>query len=393
VAGEAKMGELEIKLDDLLSRKKKPGPEVLAGITDDLCQLFKSTQDAAKLADYLLCFHADVTSHFFEKSSDEIKSDDIHKIIDSLLVQQSVLKINVESFWSRVCCLISIYLNKKSIPVSVFNLLKTSLKKIESKKGFSKQSVNTFKNKIPAILENTQFLENLPSWKESELMTLLKFLNNAKDCGCFTEEYLLKWSETNGFTKYIPTQDQILAKQKIEEKKLLNNLQSLAIEQILQVISDKVSNIQNEKTKMENVNKSLQQQVESKNDEILKYTQRLKEKTRELTDLNQEITEKKAALETAHKESQTLHGQILEFQNKVQKQNEDIKNFTNTHEGAIHDEINSLKSKIAKDISNAFTIFTANNPKPSSVDLCEIYKSCLSNLFRTLKRNGINPVL
>jgi hypothetical protein len=383
------MDDIKLSLNELLKGKAKINDKKAQDISNSLFAVCIRERDISQLADFLLRFDPLVSCVFFQKYSGEMSQNDLSELIDSLLSRQSALKIKADNFWIRVCSILSVYAAKLEVPAAVCSLFKKGLQYIDTSEGFSKRNMLVFNTKVLPFFNKDAAICGLNDWNDFDCSRLVRFVRTLTDEGFIPQETFSEWVETNKLRKYLPessTGTETLARvinhpKEPEDTGTKNPPEPEKqpcedLEVILTEALHRANSLIKENKKDKAEIESLGLAVTGKDTEILR--------------LNETIIKNKEALDLARAELSGLYTQLSDARSKIEKLTKEMQGFAKMHEDTLGDKIITLKNDISSAIKNEYSVYVSNLSQPCNEDILNIYKSCLSNLFKKLKRFNIS---
>ena len=334
-------------------------------------------EEAVELAQSIINLNIEIAYRLigdcFGKMSDETRNGYLQALIENV-------EINKTTYLFATAA--ALYINGYDELAKTF--YKSAIFKFISEKKINKTVFINFEKILPYAGTDC-FIEVIANWSDEERQTYLKFL---QEFSRYTKKETIKkrvaqWLEKNGVTSEVSNQNDDLQNSSSTERSAKTDAELVADLQ-LQI---KILQELNEQEKQKN--KQLQGQVDTLSED-------LKISGMRNIDLQKLISNCKYDLEKCLLEVQTLRKAAQELMEKNQAEERErailqqrLGNVESAYSQAGTQELDEIKHKIQTRLANTYSKYLDLKDKEPDLDYYDILIFLLNDVFKTLKKVGI----
>lgn len=391
------MEQLFERVKELIAKKSKIGNADSMEAAELIYKIHCSNKDFEMLVNFLYDFYYRISGIFAKKYYLLFTAEERNIFIEGFIKNKKFNENLSGAAHYRGFAILSEIIQKDNYDANFYKLINSLAKIAEKNNGFNKNSCETFLN----FLNSTKaelFELDFSSVSEAEIKRLFRYTNAAISgmdnyeykgkMTSFFAKYSLVLSEKTGFIEIkqtVKATEIQKAEKKIETPKAAQTAtkpeKSLEVESVQAIV--KVLQTANQEVE------KLLDNVFNKNNTIQNLLEKLNAAANEISLLKAEIDNKNTKITALNEHIDNLKEHNLEQEAKIKELDERLKLSFNADDISKKQELMTLKTDIAKAIKLQYEDFSENKNESCNEDNYEALKVTLNQVFRSLKRYGI----
>lgn len=387
------------RINELLKKKSKIGNADSLEAANLIYQLYCSNKDCEILVNYLYDFYYKISGIFINKYYFQVSEGEKTEIIQSFLKSKKFYENQSGASLFRGFSILTEIISKDIKDTNIITIINSLAKIAEKNNIFNQTSCETLLNFLNTT--NGKFFDlDLASLSNYEIKRLFRYISTAiSDISIITYSNKIQaWSDKYSFT-FIKKNDVANVSQ-IE----LKDTASHKIEKIVEIptqntmsTTNTVKSVEIESAKeilkiLQSTNQEAQKlfdNIFSKNNTIQNIQENLNIKEKEMNLLKVEIENKNIALMSLRGELNKVKVELADREMKISDITERLKASFNADDISKKQELITLKNDIATAVKLQYEDFNEHKNESCNEDNYEALKVTLNQVFRTLKRYGI----
>lgn len=387
------------RINELLKKKSKIGNADSLEAANLIYQLYCLNKDCEILVNYLYDFYYKISGIFTNKYYFQVSEGDKTQIIQSFLKSEKFYKNQSGTSLFRGFVILTEIISKDTKDTNIITIINSLAKIAEKNNIFNQTSCEALLNFLNTT--NGKFFDlDLSSLSDYEIRRLFRYISTAiSDISIIPYNNKVQaWADKYSFT-FIKKNDAVNASQ-IE----VENISSHDIEKIVEMPTQNtmsttniVKSVEIDSAKeilkiLQSTNQEVQKlfdSIFSKNNTIQNLQEKLNIKEKEMNLLKVEIENKNIALMSLRDEFNKVKAELEGREMKISDLTERLKASFNADNILKKQELITLKNDIATAVKLQYEDFNEHRNESCNEDNYEALKVTLNQVFRTLKKYGI----
>lgn len=390
------MEEVIERINELLKRSSKIGIADSAEAVYLIYKLYSSNKDYEMLVNYLYEFHYKISAIFTKKYYFEISKEERDNIIESFLNCKKFHDNQSGTSLLRGFSILTEIISKDITDNNILKIIKRLCKLAEKNSGFNHTSCKALLSFLN-VVDGKFFDIDLAQLSDCEIRSLYRYVSSTiSDINtCPYGSKVQAWLERYSFA--LPNQNFAAKDKRAEVGFATNKIEKLAIQPTITEPVESTAKAEADSLKelirtLKAANEEAQKLFNSifiKNAILQNLEDKLNFKEKETISLKGEIENKNAHISVLNDELNKIKTEFSDKDHLIIDLTERLKTSFNADDISKKQELITLKNDIGSAIRLQYEDFNEHKNESCNEDNYEAFKVTLNQVFRTLKRYGI----